>query len=74
MVRILFSHREQPFKRILVIVVLLTLNDDFLGSVDKLVPALFGEIFLSQILSTSIKLLPSTILLIPRYAFSDIVL
>lgn len=53
---------------------LLTLDNDFLGPVDELVPTLLGEIFLSQILSTSIKPLPSTILLVPRYAFSDIVL
>ena len=63
---ILLKEVEKPPDRLLVVLVLLALDDDFLAAVDELVTTLLREVFLQQNLLGTIVVLIGTVLVLLR--------
>ena len=63
---VLLQEVEQPRDRLLVVLVLLALDDDFLAAVDELVTTLLREVFLQQNLLGTIVVLIGTVLVLLR--------
>jgi hypothetical protein len=71
---VLLEVRKQPLQRLLVVLMLLALDDDLLATVDELVAALFGEVFLSEEFFTTVPVVVSTIFVLLRNTVVDVVL
>lgn len=71
---ILLGDRQQPFDRVLVVIMFLTFHDDFLTAINKLVSPFGGEVFIGQKVFSALKVFSDTCFLILGYALCKYIL
>ena len=68
---ILLDEAKEPLHSFLVIVMLLAFNDNLLATIDELITALHGEVFLSQELAASFELIVGSFAVLLGDTISD---